>query len=241
MQIHLTFQGNRIRLPIATGETIQGLIYRALREDTSYSNAVHNKVSPTGDRIYKMFHFSELEGKYVVEEKNLIYLSTVELEIRSADDYLIQLLFRYFTKNKEIQLGNNTVEVVGLQLMSHSVFSHSAVIRTLSPITVYITESHGHTGYYSPMDPEFYTMIYTNSKRKWQSVYGSEAPFDFRISPCSGDGLYRKRATRFKDTYITAWHGKFLIEGSPEILNFLYNVGLGSKNSQGFGMFEILY
>ena len=239
MQIHLTFQGNRICLPIATGETIQGLIYRALREDTNYSNAVHNKVSSTGDRIYKMFHFSELKGKYTVEEKHLIYSSTVKLEIRSADAYLIRLLFQYFTKNKQVQLGRNTVEVVGLQLMNRAVSSQSAVIRTLSPITVYITEPDGHTKYYSPRDPEFYTMIYTNSKRKWVSHGGAEEQFEFKISPYGDGDHYLSRATRFKDTYITAWHGKFLIEGNPEVLNFLYNVGLGSKNSQGFGMFEI--
>ena len=59
-----------------------------------------------------------------------------------------------------------------------------------------------------------------------------------RVSPAEG-ARFIKRATRFKTTFITAWHGRFVLEAPPRVLELLYDTGLGSKNSQGFGMFEI--
>jgi CRISPR-associated endoribonuclease Cas6 len=32
----------------------------------------------------------------------------------------------------------------------------------------------------------------------------------------------------------------YQIHGKPELISLAYDTGLGSKNSQGFGMFEIL-
>ena len=46
--------------------------------------------------------------------------------------------------------------------------------------------------------------------------------------------------TKYQGNYITAWYGKYLISGKRKYLDFLYQAGLGSKNSQGFGMFEII-
>jgi CRISPR-associated endoribonuclease Cas6 len=34
--------------------------------------------------------------------------------------------------------------------------------------------------------------------------------------------------------------GRFKLKGSPALMSIAYDTGLGSKNSQGFGMFEIV-
>jgi len=44
--------------------------------------------------------------------------------------------------------------------------------------------------------------------------------------------------TVFKGTRITAWNGIYEIVCPPDYLKFLYDAGIGAKNSQGFGMFE---
>ena len=240
MQLLIRLKNDLIKLPIATGETVQGLIYKALREDSRYSDLVHNNGKLSDGRKFKLFTFGELKGRYTVEGRYISYFSSVELEVRSADDYIIQLLFSHFTNNKQLRLGNNDVEVEKLRLLNDSVFSNELHIKTLSPITVYLTEPDGHTKYFSPHDDEFYDMICTNARRKWISCYGTDEGFSFSVSPAEENQRYVKRATKFKDTFISAWHGEFIIKGAPKVLDFLYNVGLGSKNSQGFGMFNIL-
>jgi len=41
-------------------------------------------------------------------------------------------------------------------------------------------------------------------------------------------------------TLIKAWLGTYRIQGDSELISLAYDAGLGSKNSQGFGMFEII-
>lgn len=236
MQLTVTFTADKICLPIATSETLQGLIYRALSTDSAYSHFVHNVGKTFGGRAFKLFCFSELKGKHFVREKQIIYLSKVTLTIRSIDAYFIQVLFSYFSSAKNLRLGDNTVEVCDLKLSDRHIFSDSIRVQTLSPITVYLTKDDGHTEYFTPEDERFYRSVENNARRKWISYHGSDEGFSLQISPAGGTG-YTRRATRFKNTFITAWHGTFVLTGNPATLDFLYHTGLGSKNSQGFGMF----
>ena len=48
-----------------------------------------------------------------------------------------------------------------------------------------------------------------------------------------------KFVTRYKNFYISGWFSEYRLEGNRKHLDFLYQAGLGSKNSQGFGMYEI--
>ncbi len=237
MELVLTLQKDRISLPIASGHTIQGLFYKALASDTSFATDLHESGKTAEGRTFKLFTFSEPQGRYETDGKTITYLSSVRLSFRAADPYIIQLLFTYFSNHKKVMLGENEVTVSDVSLSDNGIFVESARIKTLSPITVYQTEENGHTAYFSPDDERFYRAITKNAERKWKSQFGDE-PFSFSITPCD-DVRFKKRATRFKETFITAWHGAFIIKGYPKVLNFLYQTGLGAKNSEGFGMFSI--
>ena len=239
MQITVQLIGERLSLPIASNESIQGLLYKAISDDPSYSSKVHEEGRSFEGRKYKLFTFGEPEGRYMIQGTEIVYLNEMRLTVRSADPYFIQLLFAYFTKHKQIRIGNQMATVGGVKLNDDRIFEDRIVIRTLSPITAYVTDENGHTVYYSPKDEKFYDSLLTNARRKWRSVCGSEEEPPLRIRGLE-NARYIKRATRFKSTYITAWHGTFILEGSPKFLDFLYRVGLGSKNSQGFGMFEVI-
>lgn len=239
MQITVQLIGERLSLPIASNESIQGLLYKAISEDPSFSSKVHEEGRNFGGRKYKLFTFGEPEGRYMIQGMEIVYLNGMRLTVRSSDPYFIQLLFAYFTKHRQVRIGAQTATVGDVKLNDNRIFEDRIVIRTLSPITAYVTDENGHTIYYSPKDEQFYDSLITNARRKWGSVYGGgEEP---KLHICAVEDVrYIKRATRFKSTYITAWHGTFVLEGSPQILDFLYQVGLGSKNSQGFGMFEVI-
>lgn len=239
VQLKIILSGNRIQLPIATSYTLQGFIYNALRDDSLFSYELHEKGNTFKQRKYKLFTFSELKGKYEVIQKQIIYERNVSFEIRSNEPYMIQLLYTYFTKNQNLRLGNNDVKIEEAVLEEKTIFDESISIKTLSPITVYSTDENGHTTYFSPQEECFYNAITENAKRKWVSCFGDDDGFGFSIKPTENT-KFLKRATSFKKTLITAWHGEFHLEGNIKTLNFLYNTGLGSKNSQGFGMFEVL-
>lgn len=239
MQLKIILSGNRIKLPLASASTVQGLIYNALHSDSSFSHNLHENGHSFNQRKFKLFSFSELRGNYTIFEKQIIFDNRISLEIRSVDAYMIQLLYSYFSSNKTVTLGNNTVNIESATLENKMIFSDRVKVKTASPITVYSTTEDGHTIYFSPHEESFYEAIAENAKRKQNSYLKGISDFDFSITPAE-DAHFIKRATRFKSTFITAWHGEFYLQGSIEVLNFLYNTGLGSKNSQGFGMFYVL-
>lgn len=238
MQLHLTLSGENIRLPIATAHTVQGFIYNALKGDSRYQHDLHENGSTFDDRTFKLFTFGELRGSYTVENKEIIYRDRVSFEIRSVDPYMLQLLYGYFTNSQALRLGDNTVVADKISLEDNVIFDSEITIKTLSPITVYTTVDN-HTVYFTPEDHRFYESIISNARRKWSSHFGTDDGFSLEIAPVEGT-RFIKRATAFKQTFITAWHGTFSLRGNPQTLNFLYHTGLGTKNSQGFGMFGVL-
>jgi len=49
-----------------------------------------------------------------------------------------------------------------------------------------------------------------------------------------------EKVVLFKDTVIKGWMGIYKLKSHPKILKLAYDTGLGSKNSQGFGMWEVI-
>lgn len=114
------------------------------------------------------------------------------------------------------------------------------IVKTVTPIVVYSTDSTTkYTVYYSPEDIEFYEEIQNNAYRKYQAYYGVEPDSYVEIKEAS-DMTAKKLVTKYQGSYIEAWYGNFILFGKRKYLDFLYQTGLGSKNSQGFGMFNII-
>ena len=62
----------------------------------------------------------------------------------------------------------------------------------------------------------------------------------FKITPFRLDFKKDKKIIIYKGTVIKAWMGSYVLESEPQILELSYYTGLGSKNSQGFGMWDLL-
>lgn len=238
MQLTVRFT-EKITLPLASAEVIQGLIYRALSTDENYATNVHENGNSLLGRKYKLFTFSELTGKYTVTDGRITYPYGASLRVSSADPYFIQLMFSYFNTHKRVLIGEGYSETEDARISDIRIFKNEISVRTLSPITVYQTEEDGHTTYFAPTDSRFAHGIEINARRKYITHYGTEDGFDLKVTLNERTPPV-KRMTRFKSTFITAWHCSLILSGSPQTLDLLYNVGLGSKNSQGFGMFTLL-
>lgn len=236
MQLHLRFSGS-IRLSMAHRHFIQSLIYHALESDPAYSAALHNGSEDAVGRQFKLFTFGQLEGSYTIEGQHIHFPQGAGLEIRSIHEDLLFRLFRAFTVGSQIRIGRNSLTIEECTLQNSLIQQDALCIRTCSPIVAYITESDGHTRFFSPEDSQFYSLITANARRKWQMAYSCEPPAAFSIEPLPNPA-FRKQVTMYKTTRITAWHGQFRLSGDPAMLNLLYHTGLGAKSSQGFGMFS---
>ena len=226
-------------LPINYNHIIQAVIYRTLSVMPDYTDFLHNRGYSSGHRQYKMFQFSQLKGKYRIKEKRIIFYSFIELEIRSPEPLLIQLLdggFRY----GGITFGQKNYKNIRTKINDFTVEKEELIVKTVTPIVVYSTDSTTkYTVYYSPEDIEFYEEIQNNAYRKYQAYYEVEPDSYVEIRE-AGDMTAKKLVTKYQGSYIEAWYGNFILSGKRKYLDFLYQTGLGSKNSQGFGMFNII-
>lgn len=236
--IHVNLE-EPLSLPINYNHIVQAVIYRALSILPDYSEFLHAGGFTKGQRKYKIFQFSQLDGEYQIKDRQITFFSNVSFEVRSPEPLLIRLLGESLWING-ITFGTRTYGDIQMELYDYTIEEQQLLIGMKSPLTVYSTNLEtNRKHYFTPEEPEFYELINDNFYRKYQAYYG--------VTPCSSiklklssDQPVRKMVTRYKNSYITAWYGTYRLSGERKYLDFLYQTGLGSKNSQGFGMFELL-
>ena len=238
MQLHLQLSGN-FSLPLNYRHHIQSMLYHALRTDPAYSTSIHDGGNIAQNRHFKLFTFGQLEGKYRIADRQICFPEGAALEIRSIHDDLLLRLFRYFTPGQHLHLGHSRPSVTHSFLTNDIITTDSISIRTCSPIVAYVTHPDNRTQFFSPEEPEFYTLVSINARRKWHALHGDSPDFAFAIAPLE-NSHFRKQVTLYKTTRLTAWDGQFSLQAPADVLNLLYHTGLGAKSSQGFGMFSTL-
>lgn len=219
-------------LPISYHHIQQSAIYSLI------GGNLHDVDYKYDKRGYKMFVFGPIEGRYRIQGKSILFYDEISLEVRCFDDETGLNIIKNITSNG-IRLGRNTYKDVEVTIRQRLIEDDNIIITMKSPICVYATDDDKHTIYFNPEDDDFYFAVEDNFIRKYAAVVGEypETGIVFRPVKCSDRDRY---FTKYKGFYIEAWKGVYELSGELENLNFLYNVGIGSKNSQGFGMFEIM-
>ncbi|HIY02969.1 MAG TPA: CRISPR-associated endoribonuclease Cas6 [Candidatus Blautia faecipullorum] len=228
-----------IVLPINYQHILQSILYRTLAYSSDLSDFIHDAGYAFGDRQYKMFQFSLLEGKYQVCQKKIRFEEYLILEIRSPENRVIQMLAQGF-RERGIWFGDIHCGDVEVELRDYTIEAPELEIRMKTPITVYSTDREsGSTYFYAPDDELFYAKVCDNFFRKYYAYYGVPPASEIILQPiCVTEK--DKFVTRYKQSYITGWYGVYRLSGKRKYLDFLYQAGLGGKNSQGFGMFQLL-
>ena len=221
-----------LRLPLKYNNLIQGALYKCL--EGSFPE-LHDEGWTDGNRVFRMFTFGRLEGKYRIEGKSIVFYDIVRLEVRSPSPEIIEAFSDYLLDSEAICLGESVLPIINLEVSNRLLFKESVRIRMKSYLTIHKTDGR-KTLYFSPFDAEFEALIRKNAEAKLRAA-DFPLPAKFRLVP--EEDTVRKVITRFKDTIVEGYEGCFRLETSPEAMALLYYAGLGDRNSQGFGMFEI--
>lgn len=242
MQFRLYFHcADPLRLPLSYNHILQGFIYDTLRAEPEYSEFLHNRGYTEDNRSFKLFVYSLISGKYKIEAPYIIFEDDISFELRSPMDAFCDIFYLAFMHKKQYILNNQEVFLQGCVASKRRITEPSVKVHTLSPLCVYKTrmeEDSKKTVYIAPEDDYFCDAIVSNFKKKYKAAFGHEPEGDVNISPVRITQK-DKFVTRYEGrVYVTAWNGIYELKGSPENLNFLYDCGVGGKNSQGFGMIE---
>lgn len=223
-------------LPLNYHHIIQSIIYGNLPGD-GYSHQLHENGYTTGSRQFKLFNFSLLQGRYEIAGRKIAFRESVSWEVRSPDIYMMRKLEESIWQ-RGLRYGEQYFMEPELKLVDDTIETDHVLVRMLSPICVYSTDPDTKkTCFYSPEDPEFALRVNDNFMRKYIACYGVEPDSGIMIRPVAVTPR-DKYVTRYKNFYVSGWMGYYRLDGRRKYLDFLYQAGIGSRNSQGFGMFE---
>lgn len=245
LTVQLKAINNQLILPLNYQEALQGLLYHSMN-DSAFTAFLHNEGFQKGKRTFKLFTFSRLFGKHVIDRKlkTITYTDTVTWHIGSVLPEVVQKLGTFLLLNSgDLELNHQAIQIEGIDVDDLVIDKHSYVIEMLSPITVYSTfeqkDGRKKTNFFSPSDEVFPIMVENNFYNKYEAYFGKKPCDPFELVPLDIKPQY-KVVTSYKGFLLTAWQGRFQLTSSPEQIRFAYGAGLGSKNSQGFGMFRML-
>ncbi|HBI02874.1 MAG TPA: CRISPR-associated endoribonuclease Cas6 [Paenibacillaceae bacterium] len=242
MQIKLTLTSTQsyIQLPIHYNGLIQAGIYHTL--DPSFAEFLHDHAYQIDNRRFPLFSFSRLYGKYEINKEvgHIRFFGPVTLKITSPVKEFIDGMGKLFLQNG-FRIGNQILNVDGMEMKVPEVKGESTVVKTLSPIVTYSTLYHAdwkkYTLYHHPKDKDFSQIVMNNLLRKARILFGEEVEFgNFQIQPI-GD-YFKQSIVVFKNTVIKGYSGKFKLIGDTRLLKTALDAALGSKNALGFGMVD---
>ncbi|WAA11992.1 CRISPR-associated endoribonuclease Cas6 [Fervidibacillus halotolerans] len=248
MRLKIIFSNpeKQTEVPINYQRILQGVIYHLLETDQEFQHFIHEIGYAYENRRFKAFTFSRLFGKseFNPQRRSLTFKGPITWYISSAIPKFIHLLGQSFLLRDQIRLHQTDVTVKQLQYEQVApIYSEKIRIKMLSPVTVYSTfvgdNGKKITQYFDPDDLAFSHLIEENAKKKYEAFFKKPFEGQLKIKPLKVSPK-DKVITKYKDTIINGWNGIYELEGPKDMLEFLYNTALGSKNSQGFGMFGVL-
>jgi len=229
---------NSISIPQHYNHLVQAAIYSSI--SPSLSRFLHERGFGYGKRTFKMFTFSRLLGKHRRQGGRIVFEGDVTLHISSPVERFIKEITNTIVKRGSFRIGSSELSVAGLKFPEEPKISREMKIKTLSPITVYSTlftpDGKKKTYYYSPYEEEFSALISKNLMKKFYVLNKREIKSNLHITP----ERVSECIVMYKDTIVKGWYGVFSIKGPLSLIKLAYETGLGSKNPEGFGMFEVI-
>lgn len=251
-------EGVPVRLPRAYRHYLQAAVYGLLSEDLAAF--LHGPGFLFEKRSFRLFTFSHLRSvspPRTVEDA-LLFAPPLSFVLSSPVLDILEDCAQGLLSGRLFRLGNNELFCSGVEVAAPAVTGTRALLRTLSPITVYSTLRKGdgrpYTVYYEPQEMAFAEQIASNLRKKRAALAGAAETFrpdesgdaqasqeaSLRFRPV---GKVRRVIGHFspRDTFpVKGWEGLFRLEGPQELLQLALDAGLGAKNSSGWGCVELV-
>lgn len=237
MRLKLTFNLENEHFPIQYRKNIMSFIKLSLSE---YNEEYYKKLYHKRDNIIKPYTFAVfLKGAKFAEEEILVESKKVELNVAIADQEIAVVLYNSFNhqKHKKFSIDRNSMTLENISmLLEREIKEEEITIKFMSPL-IARNRKNQKDFYYSFEHKEFLEMLKINLKEQLKITnIPMEYVDSFKIETIKG----KKVITKFYEKKIEGTLGIFKLSGDRELLKYLYQAGIGSKRSSGFGMFQII-
>lgn len=237
MRLKITIDAKDKLIPYEYHGFLQGVIYHALNE--SNGTFFHDQGFSNENRVYKLFVFSELIGKYTPTREGLIFKELASFYVSCVSSEFMNELYAYFHSVNVIALGKQYFEVISADPVEDEIYhdDHEYILQTLSPITCYKTDEKHFTTYFHAKSQDFEESLCNNLARKYLSLFDDNKEEYFKINEVI---KCKEVKVKFKKSVYVAYTCTMKVCVSDNYLKLLLHTGLGSKNAAGFGMVKIV-
>ena len=251
--------GQGRQLPINYQYPVSAWLYQALdRGDTAFARWLHDEGYHFEGRRFRFFCFGDLEVRPFRREGDRLRLLgreaklTVSFALPDVAQHFLQGLFA----QQELRLADRRsgvdfcIDLV--ELRPEPSFEAATVrLRTASPVVVSRPNARGHADYLHPGEPDYAERLYENLMGKIHAKIVAEggipAPylphlpecFDLRLRSEPRSRLVSIAAGTPRETQVRGYHYDFELRCDPAWQRFIWQVGLGEKGSQGFGLVSV--
>ena len=231
---------NNFKVPFNYNHIVSSIIYNKII-DLDLAHELHTS------NTFKFFNFSQLNipKRKIVKDGIISKNGVINFYLSSPNDLLIKNIVSGFVDNLEIKFQNENLFVEKIEALRTPDFKEKSEFITLSPINIRDTqEIDGKIKRVdlSPSD-KFFKGIENNLVKKYCKFNDLEN-IDKKIKVYSEmANVKRKRITIPKGpntTYHRAYMMDLILEGDLDLIKFAYDVGLGEKNSMGFGCIKYI-
>jgi len=229
--IHLIADDDAV-IPINYQYALSSAIYNFIKEaNPDLSSSLHHSGT------FKFFNFSNIKLPKASIKGSEVHLrkgTHVRFNFSSPDGDILEATIAGMLSTGKMKILDASFLIdseKGIEILKTPEFSSTATFSTLSPIHI-DTVRNGKRWDLLPTDPEWRQRIEENSRKKYAHYFQREYRGPFEIME-----IYRMDTKRIHIRG-NAWRAanmKFTLRADPDMLKFLWDAGIGSKNSQGFG------
>ena len=239
MRFKFLFTLTNEKFPIQYRKSIMSFIKMSLQgyNEEAFNNLYHEK-----DPIIKPYTFAVF-FKNPKFEKDFILLEDKKMELNfSIQDYNIAInIYNSFNHqlHKSFPLIQNSMTLQKISIIPEKqIKADEILVKFMSPLVVREHNSETKKDYYYSFQHEkFQEMLRINIREEIKNTDIPEKLVEtFSIEEVNG----KKAVIKFYEKQIETSLGTFKLKGNPELLDYLYKAGIGSKRSSGFGMFTII-
>lgn len=160
---------------------IQGLIYSAFDKEDK-GDFFHNQGYRFEKKVFKMFVFSNLFGKYKINDRFMVFEDSITFYVSSYSEDFLKEIYDFYMEDEKVILNNQFFQLVSIKFMNLEYFAgeKQIVIHTLSPIVTYTTTDR-YVDYFKPSDAEFNTLCMNNILDKCHALDIKQDDISFNV------------------------------------------------------------
>ena len=235
-------------LPINYQYELSAVIYRILSSgDNEYALWLHDNGFLKELKQFKFFTYSPLliRSFKQIDDRLSIYNDVVEWYITFLPDKSTETFIRGIFTDRIFQLGDKKSKVQfrvqSIEALAPIKYQPEMTFQSLSPICIVRREENGGNTYLLPTDPDAAGTILYSLKEKYHVWHkkpfaGDLSDYYFEVLDHPKPKLITIKIGTPEESKVKGYNCRFKIRLPEELMELLFETGIGSKGSQGFGM-----